>query len=162
MPSSLAKPAGGGGARSRSAVPVTARGPAIGVPVPPLGEARGRTEDVVLGPDHEVRGARRHGGEAARADVGLPGSAGGDRADHPFAVGGALTSRDPRAGALQVQFRGGPGSVFAAGRPSGALSGHGAAGSVGTRHDSILPQPGRSPATRRPAQTTQRRSGGSV
>ena len=70
----------------RLPVAEVARGPAVGVPVPALREAGGGTEEMVLGPDHQVGHAGQHRRGAARADVGLLGAAGRDGADHPFAV----------------------------------------------------------------------------
>jgi RecB family endonuclease NucS len=114
------------------------------VPVAPFSKAGRGTKEVVILPDHQVGHAREHCCGALRADVRLFGVPGRHGADHPFAVGSAFPPGNPRTGAFQIQFRG-----LVAALPSGApartgtgLSGHRTAGTVGTRHASILPQPG--------------------
>ena len=118
------------------------------MPVPALGQPCRLAEHMVLGPDHKVRHPGRHGGETARADVALPGPAGRNRADHPFAVRRTLPPGEPRARAFQVQL-GRPvrGSLSCACSScacfsSARFSRESASGAVGTGHASILPQSG--------------------
>ena len=85
---------------------------------------------------------RRYGGGAARADVGFLGVAGRHGPDHPLAVRGAFPPGNACPGTLEVKLGCGPPNRVSLRRGlSGRRALLGTAGSVGTRHASILPQP---------------------
>lgn len=117
--------------------------------MPPFRQAGGRAEEVVVLPDHQMCDPRQDGRGAFRADVGLFCIFCRHGAHHPVAVRRTLTPGNAGTGAFQVKLGHFPAVLPArTARGTCTFTGNRAAGTVGTRHISILPQHGI--PTRRP------------